>query len=79
MKLEILVIKNFYFFVETGKAIGLPDEFLTMPSRYSGKIEDDQDQNSDTEKIHNNIDVAKSSGGGVLQVRFTKYSCFLTL
>lgn len=38
-----------------------------MPSRYRGKIEDEQNQHKDTD-IPNNIDVTKSSGGGVLQV-----------
>jgi len=38
-----------------------------MPPRYSGKIEEEQNQHTDAQ-LHNNIDVAKSSGGGVLQV-----------
>lgn len=59
----------------TGKAIGLPDQFLTMTSHAIDKRFDDlrnpqdpQNQN-DIESINHNGEVMpKSLGGGVLQV-----------
>ena len=55
-----------------GKAIGLPDQFLTMPSHTIDKrfddFEDPQNQNADEALNLNGNMIPKSLGGGVLQV-----------
>lgn len=62
-------VTHLFFFVDSGKAIGLPDEFLTVPPHCIGKPEEYRNPQKDENTCNNTELIPKSLGGGVLQVR----------